>query len=192
MKTDIDKLRDALESAQNGLKWYREAYPAADSQADDEMETKLNQVLASLSDIETSMARQEALTDTRRRAAHQFDKHRMQALAHLQMMLKNPFEHCRVVQDFLKAGPATAEVKREDRYLVFKYKDVEAALTEDQHQTLHYLSALVDAHRRRQDKDVLQALVVEKDWPEFEATWALIAARIATTEKATPREVGSE
>lgn len=83
-------------------------------------------------------------------------------------------------------------VEREDRYLVFKYKDVAAALNEDQKQTLHYLSACVDAHRRRQGKDILQALVVEKDWPEFDATWALIAARIASTEKPTPRKVGSE
>lgn len=34
---ELDRVRTALELARNGLAWYRDAYPDADSGADDEM-----------------------------------------------------------------------------------------------------------------------------------------------------------
>lgn len=39
-------LRDALEAARNGLQWYRDMYPEADSGADDEMMAQIDEALA--------------------------------------------------------------------------------------------------------------------------------------------------
>lgn len=43
---DRDRMREVLERARNGLAWYRDAYPAADSGADDEMMADIDNVLA--------------------------------------------------------------------------------------------------------------------------------------------------
>ncbi|ULQ46978.1 hypothetical protein JN531_001520 [Flagellatimonas centrodinii] len=43
---DVRELVEALESAQNGLRWYRETRPDDDSPADDEMEEQINAALA--------------------------------------------------------------------------------------------------------------------------------------------------
>lgn len=39
-------LLEALEEARNGLLWYRDAYPAADSQADDEAMARIDAAIA--------------------------------------------------------------------------------------------------------------------------------------------------
>lgn len=50
--SNLDTVRETLEAAQNGLNWYRETYPEADSQADDEMSTKIEEALTALTAIE--------------------------------------------------------------------------------------------------------------------------------------------
>ena len=52
MKHLTDTLREALEAAQNGLKWYRDTYPDADSQADDEMNAEIEEALTALSELD--------------------------------------------------------------------------------------------------------------------------------------------
>ncbi|CAN5649135.1 hypothetical protein BH10PSE18_BH10PSE18_14970 [soil metagenome] len=47
MAETTDKYRAALEAARNGLQWYRDAYPEADSGADDEMMALIEEALAS-------------------------------------------------------------------------------------------------------------------------------------------------
>lgn len=47
--------------------------------------------------------------------ALQFDGHRMQALGHLRVMLKNPFDHCAVVVEFLEAPPLPGEAVLAER-----------------------------------------------------------------------------
>lgn len=59
MSTPIEIAREALEAAQNGLKWYRETYPDADSGADDEMDSQLSEALAAL-DALAALAKVEA------------------------------------------------------------------------------------------------------------------------------------
>lgn len=41
----VGQMLGALESASNGLAWYRQAYPEADSQADDEMQAELDKTI---------------------------------------------------------------------------------------------------------------------------------------------------
>ena len=76
------------------------------------------------------------------------------------------------------------QFNREDRYLVLKYADLNEALSTQEQQTLLGLANKIESHRTRQGKSFLQAVVVEKDWPEYEPTWKAIEAR-AVIAKAT-------
>lgn len=64
-----------------------------------------------------------------------------------------------------------SEFTRELRYLVAKVKDVNAALSEEEKQQLHQLLSKVDAHRVKAGKATLECVVVESDWPNYQATW---------------------
>ncbi len=55
MNQQINTIREALEAAQNGLKWYRDAHPGDDSGADDEMDAQLSEALAALAELEAAM-----------------------------------------------------------------------------------------------------------------------------------------
>lgn len=67
---------------------------------------------------------------------------------------------------------------RENRYLVFKLKDVKAALNVDDHLLLDHLFRIVSYYRIREGKDPLECVVVESDWPEYEPTWKAIEDRV--------------
>lgn len=64
--------------------------------------------------------------------------------------------------------------KREDRYQVLKSKDIHAALSEDERLILEILAEKVARQRVHRDAPVLQCVVVESGWPEYEPTWAAI------------------
>lgn len=72
---------------------------------------------------------------------------------------------------------------REHRYFVLKLKDMRVALSNDQFRTLYELERQVAGHRAVSGKPPLECVVVEKDWPEYEPTWAAIAARIDSEAK---------
>jgi hypothetical protein len=69
--------------------------------------------------------------------------------------------------------------KREDRYLVFKKSD----LTEDQLRILTEWRKTVQRQRLQNGKDLLQYVVIESDWPEFEITWDAIQLRMESDSK---------
>jgi hypothetical protein len=73
--------------------------------------------------------------------------------------------------------------KREKRYLVFKKSD----LTEEQLSILTEWCKTVQAQRLHKGKDVLESLVVESDWPEFEPTWDAIQLRMEYPLSMTPQ-----
>ncbi len=82
-------------------------------------------------------------------------------------------------------------MKRENRYLVIKKRDVTAAidagLISFKHaDDLNIIAAVINDNRERQGKGQLQCVVVESDWPEYEAVWAMIEARIDGTSPAQP------
>jgi hypothetical protein len=68
--------------------------------------------------------------------------------------------------------------KRENRYLIFKRKDVRAALTPLEQDILERIAFKVLNHRVAEGKDSLRCVVVERDWPEYEPTWAAIEKRM--------------
>jgi len=70
------------------------------------------------------------------------------------------------------------EFTRENRYLVLKRKDIFAYLSEDERKTLSALVGKIYDGRDDDMNPVLEYVVVEKDWPEYEPTWQAIEARM--------------
>lgn len=67
------------------------------------------------------------------------------------------------------------EFSRQNRYVVFKRKDL-FALTLDQRQQLGEITRAVRAYRATRGVAELECVVVESDWPMYENTWELIEA----------------
>jgi len=70
------------------------------------------------------------------------------------------------------------KAKREIRYLVFKLKDVKKYLLPEEQEELDRLIAVVDECRFRDGKPLLECVVIESDWPEYEPTWEAVLSRI--------------
>ena len=79
----------------------------------------------------------------------------------------------------------STELKREERYLVFKLSDVEEHFTPGEKQQLARLAEVQRVGREETGKAPLECVVVEADWPEYEPTWKAIEARVAG-ERPTP------
>ena len=77
----------------------------------------------------------------------------------------------------------TDEFKREDRYIVIKRKDLNAAPFAALHSFLEHLQMLGGILPPR------QFLVIESDWPEYETTWRMIERRMTSpsAEEKAPR-----
>ena len=73
----------------------------------------------------------------------------------------------------------STELKREERYLVFKLSDVEEHFTPGEKQQLARLAEVQRVGRSEAGKPPLECVVVEADWPEYEPTWKAIEARVA-------------
>lgn len=69
---------------------------------------------------------------------------------------------------------------RENRYLVAKVRDVEAALSEVEQLELQKLLNKVETYRTQSGKEPLVCVVVESDWPNYESTWDSIEHTAAT------------
>ena len=67
---------------------------------------------------------------------------------------------------------------RERRYTVLKHTDMEKYLNEEELQQLCELDSKINSCRQQEGRGLLAAVVVEKDWPEYEPTWAMIEARM--------------
>lgn len=78
-------------------------------------------------------------------------------------------------------------MKRELRYLVLKLKDMDAALSEAEMDMVLRISRKVVAYRLENNRDFLECVVVENDWPEFEPTWQAIENRIDGKNEVSPQ-----
>ena len=66
----------------------------------------------------------------------------------------------------------------EYRYMVIKVCDAREYLdAQDQH-LLDEIAYRVELGRIQAGKEPLECVVVERDWPEYEPTWAAIEARV--------------
>lgn len=69
-------------------------------------------------------------------------------------------------------------MKREKRFTVLKNKDIEAYLTYEDQIQLDDLCRKINRSRLLAEKAILQCVVVESDWPEYEKVWKMIEARV--------------
>jgi len=67
---------------------------------------------------------------------------------------------------------------REYRYIVLKRKEVKAALTADERGLLNSLCGKINDYWVAEGKSPIECVVVESDWPEYEATWESIERRV--------------
>jgi len=74
-------------------------------------------------------------------------------------------------------GPREKFFVKEDRYIVLKRKQVQAALSRHERQLLNELCAKVSSYRMNLGKQPLICVVVESDWPEYAEVWDMIKAR---------------
>lgn len=71
------------------------------------------------------------------------------------------------------------EFERENRYLVLRRRDISDSLTELEQQILREIVTKVRLYREGiMQKQPLQCVVVEHDWPEYEPTWEAIRRRV--------------
>ena len=72
------------------------------------------------------------------------------------------------------AAQASKFTRDMSRYVVLKRSDIEGALDERQLGMLEGICRIVERSRMLNGKQALQCVVVESDWPIYDATWALI------------------
>jgi len=73
-------------------------------------------------------------------------------------------------------------MKRETRYTVLKNKDIANYLTDDEREQLDNLCRKINLCRLREGKELVQCVVVEHDWPEYNPTWNAIEKRVKQAE----------
>lgn len=74
--------------------------------------------------------------------------------------------------------------EREQRYVVLKGTDIQAAcLTDEEIAAFNAVCDKVGRSRNERAKGPLECVVVERDWPEYEPTWAAIAKRCTPPEQ---------
>lgn len=69
-------------------------------------------------------------------------------------------------------------MERENRYLVLKRKDIRSALSSAENEILNVLVDKINLYRKFVNKDEVECVVVERDWPEYEPVWKMIEARV--------------
>jgi len=79
-------------------------------------------------------------------------------------------------------------MNRENRYYVFKCKDVYKYLSVTEQTILGTLLGEVYLRRQKDGKKDLDCVVVEHDWPEYEIVWKMIEDRVDGVEEEHPRE----
>ena len=65
-------------------------------------------------------------------------------------------------------------MKRENRYIVLKHRDIEKALSDEHIEQLKNICRIVGNYRDDLSKKEFQCVVVESDWPMYEKTWKMI------------------
>ena len=77
------------------------------------------------------------------------------------------------------------DFKREYRYLVMKFKDLNKYLSDEDKEILFAIVKKIAKGRANDSKMPIDCVVVEHDWPEYEQTWEAIERRTynGTTKK---------
>lgn len=77
-------------------------------------------------------------------------------------------------------------IEREERYIVFKIKDLEKYMDDKGLDALSYLSAIHQQARDERGKDSLITVVVEDSWKhEYNEVWKLLEAKVNNDKNST-------
>jgi hypothetical protein len=76
----------------------------------------------------------------------------------------------------------TTQFKREERYYVLKISDMKKYLSAEKQESVIDTAGKLNAGRAVDGKPVLQAVVIESDWPEYERVWQMLETRMTTTQ----------
>lgn len=74
-------------------------------------------------------------------------------------------------------------MKLEQRYLVFKISDLQKFLSYEQREMLDAIDSEISIGRHHNQKQDLECLCIEKDWPEYEIVLSLLSERINHTDR---------
>ncbi len=69
-------------------------------------------------------------------------------------------------------------MKRETRYVVLKLSDIEKYVSAEYKDRLTTICNSIIRGRDKDNKQELDCVVVEHDWPEYEPTWQAIEKRV--------------
>jgi len=69
-------------------------------------------------------------------------------------------------------------MKLEERYIILKVTDVERHLHESDRLELKHIGQKIDRARDIEGRGDFSAIVIEKDWPEYEAVLQLLSKRV--------------
>jgi len=72
--------------------------------------------------------------------------------------------------------------KLENRYMIIKRADAKKYLSSEEIEELSFIEANICAARMLDERPPLDALVIEKDWPEYETALKLLSDRVDGTE----------
>ncbi len=84
-------------------------------------------------------------------------------------------------QEEMEATDKIVKFRRENRYLVFKIKDIEKFLNENEIKTLMEFAGGIELRRSYEGRRKLTCVVVEDDWPEYKQVWDAITERCLGT-----------
>lgn len=62
-------------------------------------------------------------------------------------------------------------MKRENRYTVLKHTDIHGALDADETELLIKLENKITSYRKKHEKEEINCVVIEHDWPMYESAW---------------------
>lgn len=66
----------------------------------------------------------------------------------------------------------------ENRYLVIKQKDIESILSPSEKIRLACMADKINESRKSDGRDLLKCVVIESDWPEYQAARTVLLSRI--------------
>ena len=72
------------------------------------------------------------------------------------------------------------DFKRENRYLVFKNKDIQKHLNQDQQNQLANIAQQIFLGRQLEDRQDLECVVIESDWSIYNKAWNLVKQEFNT------------
>lgn len=130
------------------------------------------------------------LNDIIERSLDQLPELDVRILAEEVLRLRNALAAAQAGGMVVPDPDAPTEFKRDNRFLVLKWADLDRYATPAQLRELQRTCEMVRAGRWQESKRINSYVVVADDWPEYEPTWRAIEARMTGTALPASRVTG--